>query len=311
MILNYSTSLGNYYKSNIDEVIDNDLLGHLEGQINLILTSPPFPLVRPKKYGNLEGEEYLMWIGKISRYLKKLLAPGGSIVLEIGNAWIKGVPEMSTLPLKSLIHFQEEGEYRLCQQFIWNNTAKLPSPAQWVNVKRVRVKDSFTNIWWMANDAHPEADNKRVLIEYSKSMKGLLKKQKYNSGGRPSEHVIGETSFLKNNDGAIPSNVLSMANTSSEEDYIKYCKSINVDPHPARMPSTLVEFFIKFLTKENDLIFDPFGGSNTTGMVAEKNNRRWLAIDREEDYISGSLGRMLSYVIPEATYGEDINKTAT
>jgi DNA modification methylase len=291
MILNYSTPLGEYYHSDIDSIIDNDLLGHLEGKVNLILTSPPFPLVRPKKYGNLEGDDYLQWIGKIARYLKKLLAPGGSIVLEIGNSWIKGLPEMSTLPLKSLIHFQEEGDYKLCQQFIWNNTAKLPSPAQWVNIKRIRVKDSFTNIWWMANDAYPDADNKKILTEYSKSMKGLLKTQKYNSGGRPSEHVIGEKSFLKDNDGAIPSNVLSMGNTSSEEEYIKYCKSIEVEPHPARMPSPLVEFFIKFLTAEKNLVLDPFGGSNTTGIVAEKNNRRWLAIDREETYISGSKGR--------------------
>ena len=39
--------------------------------------------------------------------------------------------------------------------------------------------------------------------------------------------------------------------------------------HPARMPADLVEFFVKFVTDENDLVFDPFGGSNTTGAVAE------------------------------------------
>jgi DNA modification methylase len=290
----YSTELGNYYLADIDNIIKNDELKHLEGKVDLILTSPPFPLVRPKKYGNLDGNEYLEWIGGISQYLKKLLSPKGSIVLEIGNAWIKGVPEMSVLPLKSLINFLEKGDYKLCQQFIWNNTAKLPSPAQWVNVKRIRVKDSFTNIWWMANEYYHEADNRKILKEYSASMKKLLKDKKYNSGSRPSEHVIGAKSFFNDNAGAIPSNVLSMANTSSEEEYIKYCQSINVTPHPARMPVELVEFFVKFLTKEGGLILDPFGGSNTTGLVSERNNRNWISIDREEHYINGSEGRFAS-----------------
>jgi DNA modification methylase len=287
----YRTNLGTYFQGDIDDIIDNDRLQRYEGCFKLIFTSPPFPLVRPKKYGNLVGVEYLNWIGKISAYLKKLLTPDGSIVIEIGNSWIKGVPEMSTLPLKSLIHFLEEGDYKLCQQFIWNNTAKLPSPVQWVNIERIRVKDSFTNIWWMANSHNPDADNKKILKEYSASMKKLLKNQRYNGGARPSEHVIGETSFLTNNNGAIPSNVISMPNTSSDDEYIKYCKTLNLKAHPARMPADLVQFFVEFLTNEGDLILDPFGGSNTTGIVAENNNRNWVAIDREEDYIRGSEGR--------------------
>jgi len=287
----YNTDFGTYHLGNIDDVIKEDKMKDYEGKVSLILTSPPFPLVRPKKYGNLEGDEYLKWIGSIARYCKKLLTPEGSIVIEIGNSWVKGNPEMSILPIKSLLAFLEDGEYKLCQQFIWNNTAKLPSPAQWVNVKRIRVKDAFTNIWWMSNTNYPYADNKNILVEYSKSMKRLLKNQKYNAGSRPSEHVIGKKSFLSDNVGAIPSNVLSLANTSSEEEYTAYCRSINVDPHPARMPGELVEFFIKFLTKEGDLVFDMFGGSNTTGLIAEKFNRNWISIDREESYIRGSMGR--------------------
>jgi DNA modification methylase len=295
----YNTDLGTYFLDDINDIIAGDKLAHLEGKVDLILTSPPFPLIRQKKYGNLDGLDYLEWIGDIAQYLKKLLSPKGSIVLEIGNSWIKGVPEMSVLPLKSLIHFLEKGEYKLCQQFIWNNTAKLPSPAQWVNVKRVRVKDAFTNLWWMANDHYPDADNKRILKEYSSSMKKLLKNKKYNSGSRPSEHVIGKESFFIDNAGAIPSNVLSLANTSSEEDYIKFCQAINVTPHPARMPSELVEFFVKFLTKEGDLILDPFGGSNTTGLVAERNNRNWICIDKEIEYIRGSEGKFHSITSAE------------
>lgn len=179
----------------------------------------------------------------------------------------------------------------MCQQFVWYNLAKLPSPAQWVNVDRVRVKDSFTHIWWMSKTPKPKADNRKVLVEYSESMKKLLKNQKYNSGIRPSEHNIGEESFLKNNEGAIASNVLVSSNTQSFNGYLSYCRERKIDLHPARMPIDIPVFFIKMLTDENDLILDPFGGSNTTGEAAEKLNRNWLAVELNEHYIQGSKGR--------------------
>ena len=70
--------------------------------------------------------------------------------MEIGNAWESGRPTMSTLSLRALLAFLEAGGLHLCQQFISHNPARIPSPAQWVTVERIRVKDSFTNVWWMS-----------------------------------------------------------------------------------------------------------------------------------------------------------------
>ncbi len=223
--------------------------------------------------------------------LKKMLTPDGSIVMEVGNAWEQGSPVMSTLPIRSLLRFQQDNDLYLCQEFVWQNPAKLPSPAQWVNVDRVRVKDSFTKIWWMSASPKPKADNRRVLQEYSKSMKDLLKTGKYNSGKRPSEHNIGEQSFLFDNGGAIPGSVLTFANTQANDDYQVYCRDHEIELHPARMPIELAGFFINFLTDPGDLVLDPFGGSNTTGAAAEKLDRFWLSIEAEEKYILGSIGR--------------------
>lgn len=291
MKIAYKTQNGIFYQGKIEEFLDQKKFNKYKGKISLIFTSPPFPLVRKKKYGNLEGQQYLDWLKMISKKIKPFLTPKGSIVIEIGNSWVKGHPEMSTLPIESLLAFKNEGEYSLCQQFIWHNSAKLPSPAQWVNIKRSRVKDSFTNIWWMSATPNPKANNKKVLVDYSASMEKLLKSQKYNSGNRPSEHQIGKESFLKRNKGAIPPNVLIYSNTKSSSDYSNYCKLKNIKPHPARMPEELVEFFIKMLTNKGDLILDPFGGSNTTGGIAEKLERRWIAIEPNEEYIKGSKGR--------------------
>lgn len=288
----YGTHYGRMLRGKSDEILKGSSLASFEGKVNLIFTSPPFPLNRKKKYGNEKGDEYIEWLCSFGPLFKRMLAPDGSIVIEVGNSWEPGLPVMSTLAMRSLLEFQERNDLYLCQEFVWQNPAKLPSPAQWVNVDRIRVKDSFTKLWWLSPTSKPKASNQRVLTEYSAAMKDLLKRGKYNAGKRPSEHDISEKAFLKDNGGSIPSNVLTYANTHSAGDaYLAYCKERNFDLHPARMPSELAKFFIRFLTEPGDLVFDPFGGSNTTGAAAEDLRRFWISIEAKAEYISGSRGR--------------------
>lgn len=291
MKIAYKTKYGVYYNGKIEYALGSNKFNKYKGKVSLIFTSPPFPLNRKKKYGNLQGEEYVNWLSNLAISFKDYLKEDGSIVIEVGNSWEKGIPAMSTLALKSLLAFLEKGGYYLCQQFVWYNSAKLPSPAQWVNIERSRVKDSFTHIWWMSKIPKPKADNRKILKEYSPSMKRLLETEKYNSGKRPSEHSIGEESFFTNNKGAIPSNVLISSNTHANTNYQKYCREKNITPHPARMPIDIPTFFIKFLTSPRNLVLDPFGGSNTTGEAAELLKRRWVAVEPDINYINGSKGR--------------------
>ncbi len=292
MQLVFRTDLGSSYVGDSEQVLKCKQFSSYIHRVNLIFTSPPFPLIRKKSYGNLNGESYVNWLSQFGPIFNDLLAPDGSLVIELGNAWNRGSPTMSLTPIKSLIALKEKGKFNLCQEFIWHNTGKLPSPAQWVNVKRVRVKDAFTRLWWLAPTANPKANNREVLTEYSNSMKRLLKRKKYNSGRRPSQHTIGEESFLKNNNGAIPSNVFSIANTTSVDPYLDYCRKERVSTrHPCRMPIDLAKFFVLFLTDENDLILDPFAGTNVTGYVAETNKRRWLSIEKNREYATSATSR--------------------
>jgi DNA methylase len=272
-------------------VLSDPSFAYFRGRIQLIFTSPPFPLNTKKKYGNLTGEQYVRWLSGFGQLFREFLTRDGSIVIELGNSWEPGYPVMSTLALKALLAFQEENNLFLCQEFICHNPARLPSPAQWVNIDRIRLKDSYTRLWWLSPTQRPKASNRRVLKEYSPSMKELLRSGKYNAGRRPSEHSIGKTSFLKNNQGAIPPNVLTIPNTSSVEPYQLHCKNKKLELHPARMPSALAEFFIQFLTEPGDIVLDPFAGSNTTGAAAEKLQREWIAIEADSSYIEGSIGR--------------------
>lgn len=290
----YRRGDGLMYLGRIEEFLSSAAARQFEGQVQLIFTSPPFPLNRKKKYGNLQQEQYIQWLTRLAPRFRKLLKKNGSIVIEMGNAWEPGKPLMSTLALRALLRFQQAGKLNLCQQFIAYNPARLPSPAEWVNVQRIRVKDAYTHLWWMSASTSPKASNRRVLVPYSDAMNDLLTKGKYNSGKRPSEHHIGKTSFFKNNGGAIPSNVLIFSNTSNGDNYQRYCHTHQLPLHPARMPAGVAEFFIKFLTTPGDLVLDPFAGSNTTGAAAHRLKRRWVSVEARKDYIEGSIGRFTS-----------------
>lgn len=309
--IKYQTDKGKIIEGNSIELLSGKMKKELKGKVNLIITSPPFPLNNKKQYGNEKGEEYLKWFIDMAPIFSDLLAEDGSLVIEIGNAWEPERPVQSLLHLECLFGLVKhpEANLRLIQEFICYNPSKLPSPAQWVTVNRLRTVDSYTHVWWIAKNDFPKADNSKVLRPYSKSMQRLLKKQKYNAGKRPSEHNISETGFLKDNGGSIahnffeleqvddnrearlPHSVLSFSNTNSNDYYLKTCREKNIKPHPARMSGGLVNFFIEFLTDEDDLILDPFSGSNTTGYCAEKLNRNWVSFEVIEDYINQAIIR--------------------
>lgn len=305
----YRTSLGVMYVCKIEEFLASPEGQAIKGKVQLILTSPPFPLNRKKKYGNRQGDEFIEWLAGLAVPLRKLLKRNGSLVLEMGNAWEPGKPVMSTLSLRSLLKFLESGKLNLCQQFVCHNPARLPTPAQWVNVERIRAKDTYTHVWWMAPSERPKASNKNVLTEYSDSMRELLRTQRYNAGKRPSGHNIGEKSFLTDNGGAIPSNVLTFSNTSSSDGYREYCKKTLLEVHPARMPTGLADFFIRMLTDPGDVVLDPFAGSNTTGAAAQALQRKWIAIEPFKPYAMGSKGRFEELVPAEAAETRQLRLT--
>jgi DNA modification methylase len=300
----YKTKLGKYLIGDSVELIKKKLIKSHKNKVNLIITSPPFPLNEKKKYGNKKGDEYKEWFISLAPLLSELLAPDGSIVLELGNAWEPGKPIQSVLHLESLLGFLKhpDGGLNLCQELICYNPSRLPSPAQWVTVERSRTTDSYTHVWWMAKSINPKADNTKVLRPYSKSMLALLKKGKYNSGRRPSEHVVGKKSFLTDHKGSImpnfieidkmdgnsdlrlPENVIRLSNTSSNDSFLRMCREKKITPHPARMNPGLIAFFVEFLTNPGDLVFDPFAGTNTTGFVSELMGRNWLSVEAEEEY---------------------------
>lgn len=282
----YTTDLGSAYCADSLEF----MRGLESKSIDLVITSPPFALRTKKAYGNVAADEYIEWFLPFAHEVHRILQPRGSLVLDIGGAWVKGKPTRSLYHFELLLELcKPYGPFHLAQEFYWYNTAKMPSPAQWVTIERIRVKDAVNPIWWLSRGTRPNASNRRVLKPYSKSMKRLLKKG-YNKGRRPSGHVVSDK-WGKKQAGAIPPNLIKAANTRSTDGYLDGCRERELEVHPARFVEEVPEFFIKFLTIKNHVVLDPFAGSNLVGKVAERLGRRWISVEINPEYVVGSAYR--------------------
>ncbi|MGB7217035.1 MAG: site-specific DNA-methyltransferase [Gammaproteobacteria bacterium] len=287
-----------------------------DASVDLIVTSPPFALLRQKSYGNREQAEYVSWLVEFGAAAYRVLRETGSFVLDLGGAYQRGRPVRSLYNYRVLMAFCDQLGYRLAEEFFWYNPAKLPSPIEWVNKRKIRVKDAVNTIWWFSKTDFPKADVRRVLVPYSERMKQLLKDPHkfYRPKDRPSGHDISGR-FAKDNAGAIPPNLLIIPNTSSNSHYLRACKALGRRSHPARFPSALPRFFISFLTEPGDLVVDIFSGSNTTGYVAEKLKRSWISIELNREYAALSAVRFMRSWPQEAVasavnamiVGEEVN----
>jgi DNA modification methylase len=294
----YTTEYGAAYLGDSLELLDR-----LEpGSIDLVITSPPFALQREKSYGNVDQAEYVDWLFAFCEKVYRALTAHGSFVLDLGGAYQKGRPVRSLYNYRILIRLCDELDFRLAEEFFWHNPARLPSPIEWVNKRKLRAKDSVNTVWWLSKEDYPKADITRVLVPYSDRMKKLQSDPDsyYKPKLRPSGHDIGK-SFATDNGGAIPSNLLQIPNTESNSRYIQLCKAAEAAAHPARFPQKLPAFFIEFLTEPGDTILDIFAGSNTTGAAAEEINRRWIAFEQDRTYLATSAFRFVDKSAPEDT----------
>jgi len=262
-----------------------DILRQLPGNsVALAFTSPPFALKRQKAYGNVPPTEYVDWFWPFAQEIYRVLRPDGSFVFELGGAWNTGSGTRSLYPYELILRLTRL--FHLAQEFYWYNPSRLPTPAEWVTIRRTRVKDAVNMLWWLSKTESPQADNRRVLRPYSRSMKRLLR-DGYKVARRPSQHDISPH-FQRDNGGAIPPNLLEVPNTRSRDDYFIRCREAGLPIHPARFPVALPEFFIRFLTGPRQLVLDPFAGSNVTGQVAESLERSWISVEINPDYVRGS-----------------------
>ena len=287
----YSTQLGQCIQGDSLEILRT----LADDSVDLIVTSPPFSLLRHKSYGEVDQDGYVDWLLQFGRLALPKLRDTGSFVIDLGGAYQKGRPVRSLYPFRFMLRMCDELGYRLAQDMYWHNTSALPTPIEWVNKRKIRCKSSVNTVWWFSKTDAPKADIRAVLTPYSARMQSFIEKPddflKQDSTPRPSGHVMEKKTWSRDNGGAIPSNLLQISNSDSNSQYLRCCKALGVKGHPARFPAKLPEFFIKMLTDPQDFVVDIFSGSNTTGWVAESLGRRWLSVDINLQYVAGSSFR--------------------
>ncbi|AXK44060.1 site-specific DNA-methyltransferase [Erythrobacter aureus] len=257
------------------------------GTVRLLLTSPPYPLKTKKEYGNKVGQEYIDWLCSIIERLMPVMESNGSLVLNLGDTWLKNSPTVSMYQERTIIALQDRLGLHLCQRLLWHNPSALPVPSNYVGVERIRLKQAVECLWWLSPEDRPYADNRAILEPYSDRMKKLIEKGGAVRSKKPSGHATREGSFAADNGGSIAPNIFRIPN-SGDQQYTRACRDAGLPPHPARMPIPLASKMIEFLSQPGEVVFDPFGGSGSTARAAEDLGRHWITTEAAREYVEGA-----------------------
>lgn len=266
------------------------------GEVDLIVTSPEYPLTNQKEYADAKTEdEYIEGMVKLFESWIPMLTPTGSIVLNIGDTFKNSGREQSLYKERLLIELNQKLGLSLLQRFEWASPTKLPNPIESVCKRRTHCISTLESFYWLSpNPEKAKSDNRNVLLDYSESQKRAMASHKLNGGHRrlrPSGNTVNDNAMLKDNGGSISGNLIVASPEGANAEYLNYCRAHDLPIHPARFPNSVCEFFIRFLTDPGDFVFDPFLGSARTGRSAQTLGRYWAGADRMLEYLLGAAGR--------------------
>ena len=296
----------------IDDAVNTFIVGDCKevmermptASIDLVLTSPPYADKRDygTKNASIAPDEYVDWFIPKAQEIYRVLKPTGSFVLNISDKVVGGYQHLYVFEL--LLKLCKEVGFHLVRDYIWYNPATPPNV--YSRGGYGRTKKSHEYCFWFSKSEEWTFELDPIRKPYSKDMQKYLDgKGKGNRSDniRPSTHNFDCEKAWSDNGGSDPGSVIEIANTNSNDMFMKLCKEKGI-AHPARFPEKLAEFFILSGSKEGDVILDPFSGSGTTATVAQKNNRKWIGIDANADYCELARARIKAETTVE---GEEKN----
>lgn len=275
-----------------------DVFKQVNEPIALCLTSPPYALAKPRKYGNPTETDIVEFIVRSLEPVVKNLLPGGSIALNTTNdLFLPGSPARSLYVERLVLALNSELGLFKMDTLIWRNPCKAPGPMQWASKTRQQLNVEYEVILWMTNDPlRCFADNRRVLEPHSERHLKLMAtggEQRSTNHGDGAYRLRAGRSFAHTTPGRIPRNVLQFTQHGTEISALRHsARSLGLPVHGALMPLALATFLIKFLTREGDLVVDLFGGWGTSAKAAEDAGRRWLITERMAEYVVAQALRL-------------------
>jgi site-specific DNA-methyltransferase (adenine-specific) len=238
-----------------------------DNTVDLIVTSPPYSDQRKNTYGGVCVEEYIKWFLPISEQLLRVLKPSGTFVLNIKEKCVNG--ERSTYVIELILALRKQG-WLWTEEFIWHKSNSMPG--KWPN----RFRDAWERLLQFNKSKQFNMYQEEVMVPIGdwagKRLKNL-KELDYIRQERKTGSGFGvKQSNWEGKDRVYPTNVLHLATQCSNKN------------HSAVFPEGLPEWFIKLFTKEHDTVLDPFMGSGTTIVVANKMHRNAIGIDIVPEY---------------------------
>jgi site-specific DNA-methyltransferase (cytosine-N4-specific) len=281
--------------------LDNGLAlwGHAEdvastiekGSIQLILTSPPYPVIE-RQYGRFTVPEWLAWMRDLTGMWKDLLAEDGTLAVNLMDVFVSGTPALSPYIERFTLSAIDTHGLHLAGRHFWHSPTKLGN-IHWAVKERVRPRNSIEHILLFSKSPHPNWDTRRLpKLSYRESTIARRDEDARRARSkRPSGYTIDPHAFALTENGPIPGNLIVAGGASGGDRYSKRCREAGIQAHPARYPEALPRQIIALTTEPGQICYDPMAGSNTTGKVALEMGRRFIASEVMLSYIESSAFR--------------------
>src|SRR5215213_5518045 len=261
-----------------------------DNSVDLIVTSPPYADQRKNTYGGIHPDKYVEWFLPVSKELLRVLKPTGTFILNIKEKVVDG--ERSTYVMELILEMKKQG-WLWTEEFIWHK--KNCYPGKWSN----RFRDAWERLLQFNKERKFHMYQEEVMVpmgDWAKSrLKNLSDTDKIRDNSKVGGGFVGNISNWLTRDKAYPTNVLHLATECSNKN------------HSAAFPEELPEWFIKLFTKENDTVLDPFMGSGTTLVVANRMRRHSVGIEIVPEYydmVKDQLKSVELYLLePKVKYG--------
>ncbi len=238
-----------------------------DNSVDLIFTSPPYADQRKNTYGGIHPGHYVEWFLPKSKEMLRVLKPTGTFVLNIKEKVVNG--ERSTYVLELILAMKQQG-WLWTEEFIWHK--KNCYPGKWPN----RFRDAWERLLQFNKNRKFHMYQEAVMVPMGNWAKTRLSNLT-DTDMRRDESKVGSgfgknISNWLNRDKAYPTNVVHLAT------------ECNNKKHSAAFPEGLPEWFIRLFTREGDTVLDPFMGSGTTNIVADKMRRNSIGIELLPEY---------------------------
>lgn len=243
-------------------------LKHLDdNSVDLIFTSPPYADSRKNSYGGIHPDHYVEWFLTISSELLRVLKPTGTFILNIKEKVVNGERHIYVIEL--ILEMRKQG-WLWTEEFMWHK--KNSHPGKWPN----RFRDGWERLLQFNKEKKFNMYQESVMVpvgDWAKTrLRNLSETDKQRDDSKVGSGFGKNISNWVGRNMVYPDNVLHLATE---------CNNKN---HSATFPNALPEWFIRLFTKEDDVVLDPFMGSGTAVIVANRMGRRAIGIEIHPDY---------------------------